>query len=291
MNRTSTALAALLVFCAAQAAQASIATWQPQASEKLVRMQPTYIAKALDRDFSASDLGTALADVNGKIKGKAATIADLKDAAEHAAGETKIELRHQMLAEKKEYLGLIGEQQDLRRRHAKTKMRVYGEMLRKLSRSNNLRETEAGGELVQKQSEARKRFLKSSDAVDLKLFGQTTAPTSKYSAEYAKNVAVIEQLLSAINTHPMNAGAEIDGQPVSKEEFLRQQVAKAETEASLIDQEAQIVGYMAKLVSLDAAALSDDLASSGDGEEGAAGEDGEASPDGVADAVSMFIPE
>ncbi|HAU29160.1 MAG TPA: hypothetical protein DCW68_03505 [Rhodospirillaceae bacterium] len=282
MQKTSVAFLALVALCAGKPALAGLASWQPQASEKLVRMQPSYIVKAVERDFSTSELGSALADMNGRIRAKAATISDVSDAVARTAGETETEMRHQLLAERQAYLALVQEQQDLRRRQARTKARVYGDMLKKLGREGNA--STAPGDLARQQEATRNRFAKADAAVDASLMGVSAQPGSRYSAEYAKNVAAIEHLVQAINQHPANAQAEVDGQPVSKETFLRQQVAQAEAELSLIDQEGQIVGYMARLVALDAMALSEAVA----GEDLPENLEG---MDGLADAVSLFVPE
>jgi hypothetical protein len=49
-----------------------------------------------------------------------------------------------------------------------------------------------------------------------------------------------------------------DGEKQTKEEYLRQMVADAESELALIEQENAILGYMAKLVALDAMDLSEE---------------------------------
>ena len=36
------------------------AKWQPQSSERLVKLPPSYLKKSLDRDFAGSGLGQAL---------------------------------------------------------------------------------------------------------------------------------------------------------------------------------------------------------------------------------------
>lgn len=57
----------------------------------------------------------------------------------------------------------------------------------------------------------------------------------------------------------MNAEAELDGQQVGKKEYVRQLAANAESGMALLDQEDTILGYMAKLVALDAMALAENL--------------------------------
>jgi hypothetical protein len=57
----------------------------------------------------------------------------------------------------------------------------------------------------------------------------------------------------------MNAEAENDGKRIAKEDYVRQLATNAEAEMALLDQEGTILGYMAKLVALDAMALAENL--------------------------------
>ena len=230
--------------------------WNPVVSERLIKLPANYLKKAVDHDFSKSALAAAIADNRELTKLKTLTLRDLQSAIEGAEGELRIELRHQFLAEKRAYLELVARTQDLRRRQADTKIKLYGRMLDKLGAKTAVM-TPQRAALVEKQKAAQKRFQSSIGAVDMKLFGNAAMTQSKYSQEYAKNVASIERLVAAIESHPMNRRAEIDGQAVSKQDYLRQIITKAEADVALLDQEETVLGYMAKLIALDAMALSD----------------------------------
>ena len=230
--------------------------WNPVVSERLIKLPANYLKKAVDHDFSKSALAAAIADNRELTKLKTLTLRDLQSAIEGAEGELRIELRHQFLAEKRAYLELVARTQDLRRRQADTKIKLYGRMLDKLG-AKTAAMTPQRAALVEKQKAAQKRFQSSIGAVDMKLFGKAAMTQSKYSQEYAKNVASIERLVAAIESHPMNRRAEIDGQAVSKQDYLRQIITKAEADVALLDQEETVLGYMAKLIALDAMALSD----------------------------------
>ena len=56
----------------------------------------------------------------------------------------------------------------------------------------------------------------------------------------------------------MNRSLTSEGIEMSKEEFIRHMVAESEAEIALADQDNTILGYMAKLVALDAMALSEE---------------------------------
>ena len=230
--------------------------WNPVVSERLIKLPANYLKKAVDHDFSKSALAAAIADNRELTKLKTLTLRDLQSAIEGAEGELRIELRHQFLAEKRAYLELVARTQDLRRRQADTKIKLYSRMLDKLG-AKTAAMTPQRAALVEKQKAAQKRFQSSIGAVDMKLFGNAAMTQSKYSQEYAKNVASIERLVAAIESHPMNRRAEIDGQAVSKQDYLRQIITKAEADVALLNQEETVLGYMAKLIALDAMALSD----------------------------------
>jgi hypothetical protein len=71
-------------------------------------------------------------------------------------------------------------------------------------------------------------------------------------------MAAIEQLAQAIAAHPMTDAAARDGQPMSRQDAIRALLGEAQAELALIEQEEAMLGYMAKLVSLDAMALADE---------------------------------
>lgn len=238
----------------AQAAQG--ASWNPTASERLVKLPGQYLKKSIDNDFSKSGLANELSQKEEQIGLKSQSLGDLQKAIERAEGELKTDLRHQFLAEKQAFISLMKDQQDLQRRQARTKARLYGDILRKLERTRGVR-TPQRAALVKQQDAARQRFAAVQTAVDAKLFESSLAPESRYAREYASNVAAIENLVAAINSHPMNRSTQIDGQEMSKADYLRHLVAESESDLAILDQERNILGYMAKLVSLDALALTD----------------------------------
>ena len=57
----------------------------------------------------------------------------------------------------------------------------------------------------------------------------------------------------------MNAEALVDGDPVSKQDYLRHLLADAESDIAILEQENAVLGYMAKLVALDAMALAEGI--------------------------------
>ena len=85
---------------------------------------------------------------------------------------------------------------------------------------------------------------------------------------------------------PGAAGSfKVNGQAVTKQEFLRQAVADTQAELAIVDQEETILGYMAKLIALDALALTEAVAA-----DGAVWVD-EGQINGLAAAVDYFVPQ
>ena len=286
--QTATCLLALALVAPAAPSSAGTdpqhGSWNPVASEKLIKLPGSYLKKAIENDFSSSGLAAAIRDVEVSMGLKTQTLADLRNAIDQADGELKVDLQHQFLAEKREYIQLVGQHQDLQREQLNTKLLLFERLLGKLKRDNAAM-TPARRALVEKQDEAKRRFESSISKVDLKLFGTPMISESRYAIEYSKNVVAIERLVQAIKAHPMNAQSEINGRAVTKQEFLRQAVADTQSELSIVDQEETILGYMAKLIALDALALTEAIA---DGDDEL---DGETESNDIAIAVDYFIPQ
>lgn len=254
-----TALLVAAILAQPLPAVAAAPDWQPAVSEKLVKLPNAYLKKELDKDFANSPLAGALADATESARLKAATLADLNRARGQATGDLRVELDHQFLAEKKAYLDLVAKQQDLKRRQLTVRAAAYERLLSKLGLANS-GQTKDQAKLVEQQVAARARFEKSEDRVDLTLFEESVAPDSKYARDYAKNLSAIKQLAAAIDNHAMTRKAQAEAvQGESKPSYLRRLIADTEADLALLNQESEIVGYMAKLVSLDAQALAEDV--------------------------------
>jgi len=284
----ATALALLILVSNVPVAVAGTGTepiWQPEASERLVRLPPQFIKKSLDRDFAESELGQALSDVTNEVRLKVQTLSDLQSAITQSRGEVRTELQHQFLAEKKEYLELMTAVHNFQRRQLAVKRRVYSQLLN-IHQREGAAMTPARAELVDRQQDARERFVRSVAAVDLQLFETTTVQDTRYSREYSRKFAAMEALAQAIEAHPMNESSVVYGLDVTKSEYLRQMITEADAEAAIIDQADQVIGLMAKLVALDATAMAENILSE---VEYAEVDVDDAATSGVAGAISFFV--
>ena len=276
---------ALIACAVAGSADArSSAGWSPKASEQLIKLPGNYLKKAVENDFARSGLAAELTRLDKDIALKQQTLADLQGAVERADGDLRLELQHQFLAEKRNYIELMKEHQDLRSRRASTKMRLYERLLARINRSKQA-VTSQQAALLSNQTAARERFEASAARIDTKLLASSATSESRYAREYAKNLAAIESLVQAVKNHPMNQTPEIAGVPVSRAEYLRQLIAENQAEVAVVDQERAILGYMAKLVSLDALALSEGIDAVPETEIAEAGD----RPSGLTGAVDFFV--
>jgi hypothetical protein len=278
MLLTGTALTALDV----TAAQRPIgAAWKPSITERLVKLPSKNIKKALDKDFQASPLAEALRDTDAEIALKLQTLHDLQSAIDQADGDIQVELKHQFLAEKKEYLAIVQEQHDMRSKHLKTRITVYQRLLNKIERES-VAQTSSETKLVVQQTAARDRLARSVDTIDAKLFATSLSNTSKYSKQYSQNVSALNALVAKIEAHPHKAKLDITGDAKTKPDFLRQLLTEAEGNYQVLQQESEIVGLMAKLVALDAMGLQETVS------DNAYTISGPASSAKVSDAVNLF---
>lgn len=246
------------LFTTAQvSAKADPAIWNPSVTERLVKLPQSHLEKSLDRDFSRSPLADAITNNKDELMLKVDTLGDLRKAAEQAEGELRVELRHQLLVEKRAYINLVKQRQDLRRQHLTKRKNVYARILKKVLQTKGAHSVEAK-RLVRQQEAAQARFTKSAEAVDMKLFASFDAPNSKYAREYARNLSAANALMQAINAHPMQKRAQSES-PTDKPTYLRRLVSNTDSQIALVTQEDKILGYMAKLVALDAAALAEEL--------------------------------
>jgi hypothetical protein len=233
------------------------------ASERLIKLPSALMARSIERDFEGSALAEALGSTREDASFKAQTLRDLKAAAERAEDSAvRTELRHQYLTEKRDFIALMGRQQALQRQRVDVRRKLYAKVLGKLERTGQglSPQTER---LLEDQDAAAKRFESSVAKVDLELFGSGVVAQSRYAKDFQKNMSALEKLTAAIQAHPMNAEARVDGDPVNKQDYLRHLLAEAESDLAILDQENAVLGYMAKLVALDAMALAEGIESPG----------------------------
>lgn len=237
---------------------AQAANWSAASSERLVKLPPAYLAKAIERDFSNSALADALTDTQTQLKNKTQTLIDLRQAVEQSSGALQIELRHQYIAEKRHYLELLRSHQEYLSKRAQTKIKIFKRLLAKTQRAKSSL-TPQRAAMIEKQTQARVRFERSISQVDTKLFTSAMAPESRYGKAYAQNLSAINQLIGAIKAHPMSNQSSSDQGELSREDYIRHLREQVEADLAIIQQEKTVLAYMGKLVALDAMALAESV--------------------------------
>lgn len=236
---------------------ASISEWKPNLSEKILLLPPQHLEQAIDQDFSKSLLAQDLIDVDHQLNDQMSDIQTLQEAEGGYGGEENIEIRHQILEGKKSYVELMGAQLDLKRERLSTKLNYMKKLMRKAKR-NGARITETS-----KLRELQKQASDRANSIDSKLrddlFEISLGKESKFSQHYAKNKQAIAQLQSMIELHPMSSQFQSVGAD-NTAEHLHGLILSAEAELAVIDMESEILGYMARLLALDAMALAEDVA-------------------------------
>ena len=94
-------LSAALILTVVPNTQASTddVSWSPRASERLIKLPSNFLKRAIEQDYANSALSSAVKDTDEKMRFKVKTLEELRGAIEQAAGDLRIELRHQFLAE------------------------------------------------------------------------------------------------------------------------------------------------------------------------------------------------
>lgn len=284
-RRLLLAAAGALALGTAAPASANTPEWQPQASERLVKLPATYLEQAVKQDFEGSALAGALADVEQKIQARQKSLKEIRTALKKASDQKmRTELQHQLLVKKRGFVKLLGKRAELRRRQIKTRVDLYNRLLDQVR--NDEPATAAAKQLRKNQQKAVERFKDVVGKVDMEMFGSVAAKQSEYNKEYTENRQAMERLVQAIKDHPLSAKATVDGKTVTKKQYLQRLVSKSEAQLALLDQKETMYGYMAKLVALDAMALSTGLGKGKNGDGAGPGSDPKVT---AANAVDTFL--
>lgn len=243
--------------CMQPSLASTLSEWKPNLSEKILLLPPQHLEQAIDNDFSKSLLAQDLSDIDQQLSNQVSHIQSLQQAETQYSGEENIEIRHQILEGKKSYVELMGTQLDLKRERLTTKLNYLKRLMNKAKRKGaRLEET---SELRALQENAVQRANAAENTLRDDLFETSLGEESKFSQHYSKNKQAIAQLKSMIESHPMNGQLSSAGAD-STVGHLNNLILSAEAELAVIDMESEILGYMARLLALDAMALAEDVA-------------------------------
>jgi hypothetical protein len=229
--------------------------WQPVSADALIELPANLIEKRIQQDFRMSPMAVELIQIEQQIGAKSQQIKALKSLISDADVNEMIDEKVDLIQLKSTFLDLMQAGQQLRQSQLENKMDVYQQVLAKLYAQSNEDANSSTYQLRLSQDIARTRMEKVMQQVDETLLQDGYNQQSPYAQEFATNLAKIDQLKAAINTHKANLAATVDGVEVSTQEFMRQLLMQSSSEQSLLDQEALMLSYMAKIVALDAQSL------------------------------------
>lgn len=232
--------------------------WSPEVSEQLVKLPAAVLDRRIERDFRDSSLGTAVRQKEEDLRLKTQTLADISAAIDLAEGESAQELQHRLLVEKQAFIHQAGEKNTMQREQLQTKQRLLERILKKLTQADDAMSADRQ-KLIESQNAARERLEKSIAMADKLLSTNPLVGESRYAQEYDEKRAALDALREKISSHPMNQDPMIDGEQLSKPDYVRHLVAVTEGELALLDMESEMLGFMAKLTSLDALALAEQM--------------------------------
>ncbi len=236
-------------------ALAQDADWQPVASETLIKLPANLIEKRIQQDFDMSPLASELLQLENEIAAKGDKIVALQTILTDVPEQEMIEERVSLVQLKSSYLDNMQLSQALRQQALNKKQRVYEDVLQQLLYQTNSSANVDMQAIRKRQEAAKKRMEKVIAQVDETLLNQGLDSRSPYADEFAANLDKIERLKSAIAKHKSSMAPTIDGVEVSAQEYVRQLLMQAASDQSLLDQEALMISYMAKLVALDAQSI------------------------------------
>ena len=233
--------------------------WQPQIVEKMYILPPKQLDRVLNNDFRNSSLYLNLKTADDKIKSRYSKIDQLNKSIPQFKGDEQIELKHQVIVEKKEYITDMSERLKIKREHLLTKKRFFEKIKRKTLFQKGNQNFKAQSKFQASREKALQRSKKLDKKISNLLIGNNMSNNSKYFSEYQKTMLAMQKLETKIKSHPKFQENDLLLNSENKLESLNVFIDKLESELSVLALKEHVLTKMAKLVSLDAMELADSL--------------------------------
>ena len=233
--------------------------WQPQIVEKMYILPPKQLDRVLNNDFRNSSLYLNLKTADDKIKSRYSKIDQLNKSIPQFKGDEQIELKHQVIVEKKEYITDMSERLKIKREHLLTKKRFFEKIKRKTLFQKGDQNFKAKSKFQASREKALQRSKKLDKKISNLLIGNNMSNNSKYFSEYQKTMLAMQKLETKIKSHPKFQENDLLMNSENKLESLNVFIDKLESDLSVLALKEQVLTKMAKLVSLDAMELADSL--------------------------------
>ncbi len=237
-------------------ANSSVEEWKPQIVEKMYVLPPQHLNKVLNNDFNKSILALNLNNKDDLIKNKIDKITELSSLLPGASVEETLEIKHQIIINKRDYIKDMNDLLEMKKQKLVTKKMIFNKIKKRINQKSF--SNKVNNVFLENKNNAIKRAQK----IDFKILESTTHNTSKkskYFEEYQVNKDAINSLKLAIEKHPMSKQNVLSKDPKNKMEAIRSYIHNIETEIAVLEMKEQIINYMAKIVALDAMQLAESV--------------------------------
>ena len=231
--------------------------WKPQIVEKMFILPPEHLNKVLNNDFNKSILAVNLRNTNNKIKTNIDKIKDLNLLLPGKTDEEVMEIKHQIILHKRDYVKDMNDLLMIKKQRLNTKKTFFNKIVKNIK-------------IKSFKNKSKNRFFKNqnialqrSQKLDFKILANTSinlSKKSKYFNQYQINKDAVMQLQLAIEKHPMNTQDILSKNPKNKIEAVRNYLHNLDTEIAVLEMKEQMINYMAKIVALDAMNLAENVA-------------------------------
>ena len=244
-------------YSVASFASNSLGEWKPQIVEKMYLLPPKHLNKVLNNDFNKSILALNLQTTDNKIKDRIEKISELNSMLKGASKNETLEIKHQIIINKRDYIKDMSNLLSMKRQKLDTKKSFFQKIQKNIRNTSLNRKTNS--EFLNNKNNA----LKRAESIDFKILdsaAHSMSKTSKYFKQYQINKDAVKKLKLAIQKHPMSNKNILSKDPKNKMEAVKNYVHNIDTEISVLEMKEEMINYMAKIVALDAMSLAEEVA-------------------------------
>ena len=244
-------------YSVASFASNSLGEWKPQIVEKMYLLPPKHLNKVLNNDFNKSILALNLQTTDNKIKDRIEKISELNSMLKGASKNETLEIKHQIIINKRDYIKDMSNLLTMKRQKLDTKKNFFQKIQKNIRNTSLNRKTNS--EFLNNKNNA----LKRAESIDFKILdsaAHSMSKTSKYFKQYQINKDAVKKLKLAIQKHPMSNKNILSKDPKNKIEAVKNYVHNIDTEISVLEMKEEMINYMAKIVALDAMSLAEEVA-------------------------------
>ena len=231
--------------------------WKPQIVEKMYLLPPKHLNKVLNNDFNKSILALNLQNTDNKIKNRIEKISELNSMLKGASKNEALEIKHQIIINKRDYIKDMSNLLTMKRQKLDTKKSFFQKI------QKNIRNTSLNRKINSEFLNNKNNALKRAESIDFKILdsaAHSMSKTSKYFKQYQINQDAVSKLKLAIKKHPMSKQNILSKDPKNKMEAVKNYVHNIDTEISVLEMKEEMINYMAKIVALDAMSLAEEVA-------------------------------